>query len=49
MTTFDAFLLTRGDAGEQNLGWTSVDEGDLMDGDVTVDVSHSTMNVLTMG
>ncbi len=44
MTTFDAFLLTRDDAGEQHLDWTSVDEGDLMDGDVTVDVSHSTMN-----
>lgn len=43
MTTFDAFVLTKDDDG-QHLDWTSVDESDLMDGDVTVDVSHSTMN-----
>ena len=44
MTTFDAFLLTKDDDGKQHLDWTSVDESDLMDGDVTVDVSHSTVN-----
>ncbi len=44
MTTFDAFLLTRDDDRTQHLAWTSVDESDLMDGDVTVAVSHSTMN-----
>ena len=44
MTSFDAFLLTKDDDGEQHLAWTSVAESDLMDGNVTVDVSHSTMN-----
>ena len=44
MTTFDAFVLTRDDDRTQHLAWTSVDEADLMDGDVTVAVSHSTMN-----
>lgn len=44
MTSFHAFLLTKADDGEQRLEWTTVDESDLMDGDVTVDVSHSTMN-----
>jgi acrylyl-CoA reductase (NADPH) len=42
--TFKAFLLTRGDDKEQSLDWTDVDEQDLMDGDVTVAVSHSTVN-----
>ena len=44
MTTFDAFVLTKDDDGTQHLDWTEVDETDLMDGDVTVDVSHSTLN-----
>lgn len=44
MTSFDAFVLTKDDDGTQHLDWTAVDESDLMDGDVTVDVSHSTMN-----
>ena len=44
MTTFNAFVLTKDDDGQQHVDWTSVDESDLMDGDVTVDVSHSTMN-----
>ena len=43
MTSFDAFVLTKDDDG-QHLDWTKFDESDLMDGDVTVDVSHSTMN-----
>jgi len=43
MPTFKAFLLTKTDDGQQ-LEWTDVDEGDLMDGDVTVRVSHSTVN-----
>jgi acrylyl-CoA reductase (NADPH) len=42
--TFKAFLLTRGDDKVQSLDWTDVDEEDLMDGDVTVAVSHSTVN-----
>lgn len=44
MTTFSAFLLTRDDEQQQHLDWTEVDEADLMDGDVTVDVSHTTIN-----
>lgn len=43
MPTFQAFLLTKTDDGQQ-LEWTDVDETDLMDGDVTVRVSHSTVN-----
>jgi acrylyl-CoA reductase (NADPH) len=42
--TFKAFLLTRGEDKEQSLDWTDVDEQDLMDGDVTIAVSHSTVN-----
>lgn len=44
MSTFDAFVLTKAEDGVQSLDWTAFDEADLMDGDVTVDVSHSTMN-----
>jgi acrylyl-CoA reductase (NADPH) len=44
MTSFDAFVLTRDDDRNQHLEWRSVDESELMDGDVTVEVSHSTMN-----
>lgn len=44
MTSFDAFLLTKDDDGSQQLEWTTVEESALMDGDVTVEVSHSTMN-----
>lgn len=43
MPTFQAFLLTKTDDGQQ-LEWTDVDASDLMDGDVTVRVSHSTVN-----
>jgi acrylyl-CoA reductase (NADPH) len=42
--SFHAFLLTKNDDGEQSIAWTEVDEADLMDGDVTVEVSHSTIN-----
>lgn len=44
MTTFEAYVLTRDEDKNQHLEWTEFDEADLMDGDVTVDVSHSTMN-----
>lgn len=44
MTTFDAFVLTRDDDRKQSLAWITVDESDLMEGDVTVAVSHSTVN-----
>ncbi|MGE3915302.1 MAG: MDR family oxidoreductase [Hyphomicrobiaceae bacterium] len=40
---FNAFVLSKGDKG-QELAWRSLGEGDLMDGDVTVRVSHSTIN-----
>ena len=43
MPAFNAFLLTKTDDG-QSLAWTEVDESDLMDGDVTVAVSHSSVN-----
>ncbi|HRW37464.1 MAG: oxidoreductase [Acidimicrobiales bacterium] len=44
MTTFDAFLLTKEEGQPQQLAWTSITDDDLMDGDVTIDVSHSTLN-----
>lgn len=44
MSTFSAFLLTRDDDRRQHLEWTEVDDADLMEGDVTVNVSHSTIN-----
>lgn len=43
MSTFKAFVLTKDDDG-QHLAWTDLTDDDLMDGDVTVDVSHSTVN-----
>ena len=44
MSTFSAFLLSRDEGREQQLDWTTVDDDDLMDGDVTVAVSHTTLN-----
>ncbi len=43
MTTFKALLATKGEAG-QHLAWQDLSPADLMDGDVTVAVSHSTIN-----
>lgn len=40
---FSAFVLTKGDKG-QEVTWRSMDEADLMEGDVTIRVSHSTVN-----
>lgn len=40
---FNAFLLSKGDKG-QEIAWRSLSEADLMEGDVTVRVSHSTIN-----
>ncbi len=40
---FEALLLTKTDAG-QNAAWTRLSKTDLMDGDVTVRVTHSTVN-----
>ena len=43
MPTFHAFLLSKtGD--EQSLDWTELEESELMEGDVTVEVSHSSLN-----
>ena len=43
MSAFKAFVLTKGEKGQQ-LAWSDFSEADLMDGDVTVHVSHSTIN-----
>jgi acrylyl-CoA reductase (NADPH) len=43
MERFKALLLTKGDKGPQ-VAWSELGEADLMDGDVTVRVSHSTLN-----
>jgi len=42
--TFPAFVLTRDEDQQHHLDWTEFDEADLMDGDVTVAVSHTTVN-----
>jgi acrylyl-CoA reductase (NADPH) len=43
MKRFNGWLATRGESGPQ-LAWTELGEADLMDGNVTVQVSHSTIN-----
>jgi acrylyl-CoA reductase (NADPH) len=43
MPSFKGFLLTKTDDA-QSLAWTEIDEADLMDGDVTVEVSHTSLN-----
>jgi acrylyl-CoA reductase (NADPH) len=43
MKTFKAFVLSKSDK-EQDLVWRDVDHSELMDGDVTVRVTHSTIN-----
>jgi acrylyl-CoA reductase (NADPH) len=43
MQRFSAWVASRGDGGLQ-VAWTELGEGDLMDGNVTVRVSHSTIN-----
>ena len=43
MSPFHAFLLTKTDTG-QSLAWAQLGESDLMEGDVTVRVSNSTIN-----
>ncbi len=40
---FEAFVLTRAESG-QKAAWTRLSEADLMEGDVTVRVTHSTVN-----
>ncbi len=43
MTAFDALLISKSDHG-QTAEWTSLTEDDLMEGDVTLKVTHSTIN-----
>jgi acrylyl-CoA reductase (NADPH) len=43
MSSFKGLLLTKGEAGPA-AAWTELTDADLMDGDVTVRVSHSTIN-----
>jgi acrylyl-CoA reductase (NADPH) len=43
MTKFDALLVSKSDSG-QSAEWTTLSESDLMEGDVTLRVSHSTIN-----
>lgn len=43
MKQFRALLLTKGDKAPQ-IAWSDITEADLMEGDVTVRVSHSTIN-----
>ena len=43
MATFKAVVVTKGEAGT-TAALSTFDEADLMDGDVTVRVSHSTVN-----
>lgn len=43
MSTFEALLVSKSEDG-QSADWTSLTENDLMEGDVTVRVTHSTIN-----
>jgi acrylyl-CoA reductase (NADPH) len=43
MQRFSAWVASRGEGGP-HLAWTELGEGDLMDGNVTIRVSHSTIN-----
>ncbi len=43
MQTFKALVASKGEGGPA-VGWKDLSEGDLMEGDVTVRVSHSTVN-----
>ena len=42
--TFNGFLVTKSDAGQQQVAWSSIATADLMPGDVDVAVSHTTIN-----
>ena len=43
MSTFKAFVIDKAETG-QSVALTDFDENNLMDGDVTVRVEHSTIN-----
>lgn len=44
LSTFNAFWLSKDEDGAQSLSWRESNTEELMDGDVTVAVSHSTIN-----
>jgi len=44
MQRFKALVASKGETGGQSLAWKALDQGDLMEGDVLVRVSHSTVN-----
>jgi acrylyl-CoA reductase (NADPH) len=44
MQRFSAWVASRGGEGRPELAWTELGDSDLMDGNVTVQVSHSTIN-----
>jgi acrylyl-CoA reductase (NADPH) len=44
MSSFKAVMVTKDEAGAQHVAWSTLSEADLMDGDVVVRVSHSTIN-----
>ena len=44
MSTFNAFWLSKDEEGSQSLTWRESTTDELMDGDVTIAVSHSTIN-----
>lgn len=43
MGKFKAYVIRKGESG-QSAGWEDLDDGELMEGDVTIRVSHSTLN-----
>lgn len=44
MTSFEAFVLSKDGDQPQELTWREVGDDELMEGDVTVDVTHTTIN-----
>lgn len=44
MSSFKAVMVTKDEAGAQHVAFTTLNDTDLMDGDVVVRVSHSTIN-----
>jgi len=44
MSSFKAVMVTKDEAGVQHVAWSTLSENDLMDGDVVVRITHSTIN-----
>ena len=44
MSQFKAVMVTKDEAGAQHVAWATIGEADLMEGDVVVRISHSTIN-----